>query len=77
MFSWYYNYAHESAHARIYKNNKIKYKMMVTPFKAWCEGETETKATIRDHNLVDAVGYHLKVFLDVGLMLFVVIQWYI
>jgi len=51
--------------------------MMVTPFKAWCEGETETKATIRDHNLVDAIGYHLKVFLDVGLMLFVVILWYI
>lgn len=77
MFSWYYNFAHERAHARVYENNNIKYKIKVTPLKAWCEGEKETKATIRDHNNIDALGYHLRVFLELALLFFMVVKWYI
>ena len=70
IFDWYYNYAHEKAHSRIYENNKIKYKMKITPFDAWCDGEQETKETIRDHNLTDAIGYHLKVIFDFAYFVF-------
>ena len=69
-FIYYYNYAHEMAHARVYANNKIKYVMKVSLGESSCEGEKETKETIRDHNNIDAIGYHLKVFLDMGFYLF-------
>ena len=64
MLDYSYNYAHESVHARIYENNNISYDMHVSPFASWCEGKTETKATIRDHNMAEVVGYHLKVVYD-------------
>ena len=63
-FTYYYNYAHELTHARVYENNNIKYKMKVGLGQSYCDGESETPETIRDHNLIEAIGYHLRVFLD-------------
>ena len=73
LLNWQFNYAHERTHARIYENNNIKYKMKVTPFDSWCEGETETKETIRDHNMTEIIGYHSKVIYDLVYYLITVI----
>lgn len=64
IFDWYFNFAHERTHARIYENDGIKYTLKITPFNSWCDGERETKATIRDHNMTEIVGYHSKVIFD-------------
>lgn len=62
-FEMYFIYAHERTHARIYENAKINYKISFNPLNAYCDGEKETKETIRDHNMTEIIGYHAKVLL--------------